>query len=123
MWASLAATPLHLLARPQGLPETLQQLEARVAGALAALAARHAGQRLLLVSHGGFLSVTHSVAAGYHNREKNVNASINTIRVEAAAGGGSGAGGARWAVVRWGDDGHLAGVGALASAFGGGTAG
>lgn len=92
-----------------------------MAGALAGLAARHAGQRLLLVSHGGFLSVAHSIAAGFHNRERNVNASINTLRVEAPAGGGPG--GARWAVVRWGDDEHLSGVGALASAFGGGTAG
>jgi hypothetical protein len=28
-----------------------------------------------------------------------------------------------WAVLQWGDAGHLASVGALASAFGGGSAG
>ena len=59
-------------------------------------------------------------AAGFHNREKNVNASINTIRIEVVPGTPPSY---RWAVVCWGEEGHLAGVGALASAFGGGTEG
>ncbi len=59
-------------------------------------------------------------AAGYHNRARNVNASINTICIEALPGAPPQF---RWAVVRWGEEGHLAGVGALASAFGGGTEG
>ncbi len=62
----------------------------------------------------------HRRAAGFHNREKNVNASINTIRIEVVPGWPPSY---RWAVVRWGEEGHLAGVGALASAFGGGTEG
>jgi len=103
-------------------------------------------------------------AAGHPNWGKNVNASINTIRVEAVAGpckqqqqqDGQQQGQGQqqedgleqeqgqdqqqqqqqqppeqqaapqrflWAVVRWGDADHLGSVGALASAFGGGTEG
>lgn len=49
-----------------------------------------------------------------------MNASINTIRIEVVPGTPPSY---RWAVVCWGEEGHLAGVGALASAFGGGTEG
>lgn len=49
-----------------------------------------------------------------------MNASLNTIRIEVVPGTPPSY---RWAVVRWGEEGHLAGVGALASAFGGGTEG
>lgn len=47
----------------------------------------------------------------------NLNAAINTIRVEARQPR------ALWAVVRWGDVEHLREVGALSSAFGGGSEG
>ncbi|KAL4428138.1 hypothetical protein ABPG75_002227 [Micractinium tetrahymenae] len=127
--------------------ETLEQLEARAEQVLEELAARHPGQRLLVVTHGGFLSAAYKRAAGHPLFGKNVNAAINTLRIDAAAApgqaaaagrpaggaaaaaapGGTGAAGQRrqaaWAVVRWGDADHLQGVGALASAFGGGTAG
>lgn len=49
-----------------------------------------------------------------------MNASLNTIRIEAIPGTPPRF---RWAVIRWGEDDHLARVGALASAFGGGTEG
>lgn len=94
-------------------------------------------------------------AAGRSLCGKNMNAAINTIRIDAAgaaAGAPASAGDAEqtrshqqawgsaaadrparghpgrqhpaaWAVVRWGEADHLQDVGALASAFGGGTAG
>lgn len=140
-----------------GFPESICALEARAEAVLQALAARHPGQRLLVVTHGGFLQAAYMRAAGHPNWGKNVNASINTIRIDALGpAGGSGPLGqqeneqqlgqqqqgqqqqqqlgqqqqqarprrrCQWAVVRWGDAEHLEGVGALASAFGGGTEG
>lgn len=148
--------------------ESLEQLEARAEQALEELAARHPGQRLLVVTHGGFLSAAYRRATGQHLCGRNVNAAINTIRIDAAGlgrGGGRPAGAAAaeqalaataqeqpqdcqrqagqaalgdgparghscrqrrqatWAVVQWGEADHLQGVGALASAFGGSTAG
>lgn len=43
----------------QGGLESLEQLEARAEQALEELAARHPGQRLLVVTHGGFLSAAY----------------------------------------------------------------
>jgi len=43
----------------QGGPETIEQLEARAEGVLQDLAACHPGQRILVVTHGGFLQATY----------------------------------------------------------------
>lgn len=55
-------SPLHV--PPQGGVESLEQLEARAEQALEDLAARHPGQRLLVVTHGGFLSAAYRQGPG-----------------------------------------------------------
>lgn len=44
--------------------ETYEEMGARVAGAVRNLAARHAGGRILVVSHGGSVRALHAAAAG-----------------------------------------------------------
>ena len=53
------STPPPPSCRLQGSLESLEQLEARAEAALQALAARHPGQRLLVVTHGGFLQAAY----------------------------------------------------------------
>lgn len=70
----------------QGFPEALHELEARAEAALQKLAARHVGGRILVVSHGGFLSVTHLRAAGFHSEHSRAARATGLLMWSAAAG-------------------------------------
>ncbi|KAI3428708.1 hypothetical protein D9Q98_007532 [Chlorella vulgaris] len=115
-------TRSHSGAPPRGAPETLDELDARVTAALDSLAVQHPGQRLLVVTHGGFLHAVQKRANGGHVSagSSSLNAAIHTIRIEPPRLPHSRS---LWAVVRWGDVDHLGEAGALASGFGGGSAG
>lgn len=113
---------------PQGGGESVVDLQARAAAALETITRRNPGKRVLIISHGGFLHATHVHATGHAPPGKNINGSINTLRIDPGQDGqqaGAGEGGRRctWALVRWGDVDHLHEVGFLHKAFGGGTRG
>lgn len=65
-WSHAHPFPPHPSLRApalQGFPESLESLEARAEAVLQKLAARHPGRRILVICHGGFLSVTHMCAS------------------------------------------------------------
>ncbi len=82
--------------------ESLRALHERVASALAELAGRHAGRTIAVVTHGGVLDCAYRVATGLALEAPRLhdlsNASLNRI-----AWDGSG-----FALLAWGDVGHLA---------------
>ncbi len=84
--------------------ESVRRFHARVVAALNALAARHAGQRLAVVTHGGVLDMLYRTAHGLPldgNRQCEIpNAGINRLRAQ----------GDRLEIVSWADDAHLAGL-------------
>jgi probable phosphoglycerate mutase len=81
--------------------ESLRAFHGRVRAALEALAARHPGERVVVVTHGGVLDCVHRIAAGIDLSEPRRlpihNASLNAI---ARAGAG-------WQVLAWGEVDHL----------------
>lgn len=81
--------------------ETLHGFVARVHAAIEMLAAEHAGETLLLVTHGGVLDIVYRRAVGRDlssPRDFPVpNAALNWIDVEGEA----------WRLVAWADTGHL----------------
>lgn len=81
--------------------ESLVQFAERVALTVQAIAQRHAGDRIVIVAHGGVLDCAYRAATGMSlsaKREHTLrNASINRLRQS----------GAGWAVERWGDVAHL----------------
>ena len=81
--------------------ESLTQLLARVSGALSELVARHGGQRVALVSHGGVLDCIYRLATGLALSAPRdfpiFNAGINHLRWLDG----------RWQVLHWGDIDHL----------------
>jgi probable phosphoglycerate mutase len=87
---------------PEG--ESGRRFHARVVGALNALAARHAGQRLAVVTHGGVLDMLYRTVHGLPLTGQRTcdipNAGLNTLRVQ----------GERLEIVNWADDAHLAGL-------------
>lgn len=87
---------------PEG--ESVRRFHARVVAALQALAARHAGQRLAVVTHGGVLDMLYRTVHGLplegERRCEIPNAGINRLRVQ----------GDRLEIVAWADDAHLAGL-------------
>jgi len=87
---------------PEG--ESVRRFHARVVGALQALAARHAGQRLAVVTHGGVLDMlyrtVHGLPLAGNRRCEIPNAGINRLRVN----------GDGLEIVNWADDAHLAGL-------------
>jgi probable phosphoglycerate mutase len=103
----------------------VEDLQERAAAALEALARAHPGQRVLVVSHGGFLYAAHRRATGHAPASKNVNGALNFIRIDPPPKGAAAAAAARssWAVVRWGVVDHLEDVGFLHGGFGGGSKG
>lgn len=96
----------------QGGGESAHQLQARVEEALASIAAAHPGQRVLVVTHGGFLHCVQCAATGRASGGRAGNCSISTVRVEAGQGAGQRA---KLAVMSWDDISHLQGVGGLAA--------
>jgi probable phosphoglycerate mutase len=81
--------------------ESVRQLFARVGSIFTELVSRHAGERIVVVTHGGVLDALHRFAAGIPlERPRDFpifNASLNFICHEDQ----------RWSVERWGDIAHL----------------
>ncbi len=88
-----------------GGAESRRDFHQRVMGALAELAAQHAGQRLVVVSHGGVLDMVWRSAKGLSlqgPRECAIpNCGINRLRVSAAG---------RFEILAWAEDEHLQGL-------------
>jgi probable phosphoglycerate mutase len=86
---------------PEG--ESLRRFHERVTQAIDAIAARHLGQRVMVVSHGGAMDIIwrHAKQASIQapREAELLNASINRIRVFPA----------RWEIIEWGNVTHLAG--------------
>ena len=89
-------------ALPEG--ESVRSFHARVVGAVQALAARHAGQTLAVVTHGGVLDMVFRTVHGLPLQGQRTcpipNAGLNRLRVQ----------GERIEIVSWADDAHLAGL-------------
>lgn len=81
--------------------ESLQQFAQRVRNALERLAADHAGDTVLLVSHGGVLDVMYRIACGQPLHEQRrvpiPNAALNWLSFD----------GKQWQVDSWADESHL----------------
>lgn len=88
---------------PEG-GESLRAFAARIAGMLNEIAARHAGEHVLVVTHGGVLDIAHRIAAGKPleaARDFTIpNASLNWI----------GHDGRGWQLISWGDTRHTGGA-------------
>lgn len=85
--------------------ESPRQFYQRSLGCLEDIAAKHPGQRVVVVTHGLVLDTLHRAARNMSLNAKRdaplLNASLNTFRREPH----------RWVEVSWGDVGHLDGVG------------
>ena len=81
--------------------ESIHMLHERVRTVFTDLAGRHAGERLVVITHGGVLDALYRHVTGtplHKPRDFTIfNASINIVRRDDA----------RWALVRWGDISHL----------------
>ena len=88
--------------------ENARSFHARVIASLLALARRHPGQRLVVVTHGGALDMVYRTAMGLSLAGPRTclipNAGLNTLRVN----------GDRLEIVHWADDAHVADLGAVA---------
>ena len=84
--------------------ESLKAFQARCVSCVASLAARHGGQSVLVLTHGGVLEMVYRHATGRglsSERDFRIpNAAINRIEVAAA----------RWTVSGWADCAHLEGA-------------
>ena len=82
--------------------ESQRQFHDRVMGVMARMAREHAGERLVIVTHGGVLDILYRVATGMAlggPRQCDIpNAGINRLRID----------GRRVDIVSWGEVGHLA---------------
>jgi len=82
--------------------ESLGQFHARVVATIEDLAQRHAGERILAVTHGGVLDIIWRHASGVPLQQPRqaalLNASINRVGVQAR----------QWQVLDWGDVAHIA---------------
>jgi probable phosphoglycerate mutase len=111
-FAEVARDEPELLARWQGTDpawvvpggESKQQKHARVVAALASIVERHAGERVLAVTHGGGLDAAfrHAlrIPLSAPRRFSLLNASLNVLLVEDGT----------WSVRTWGDVRHLSGL-------------
>jgi probable phosphoglycerate mutase len=85
--------------------ERLRHFSARVEAALTALADRHRGETLLIVTHGGVLDIVHRLATGQKLEARRdfrlPNAALNWIERRDL--------GWRWTLLSWGDTAHIAG--------------
>lgn len=97
----------HLVeeAIPDG--ESIRQRFERVTSAVADIGARHPGETVLVVSHGGPLGDCYRRAVGKGLQERLkvdlFNASVNRIRIDAG----------RWELVSWAEVEHLSAIGSL----------
>ena len=84
-----------------GSGESLRAFNARALEAVAAIAARHAGERVLVFTHGGVLEMVHRFARGLglqSARDFEIpNAGINRVEVEGEA----------WRILAWAEKAHL----------------
>jgi probable phosphoglycerate mutase len=89
-------------ALPEG--ESVRVFHARVVGAMQALVARHAGQTLAVVTHGGVLDMLYRTVHGLPLQGPRTcpipNAGLNRLRLQDD----------RLEIVDWADDAHLAGL-------------
>jgi len=87
--------------------ESARQRHDRTVGCVAEIAARHPGQRLVIVAHGGVLDglLRHALAIPLDapRRYKLFNASLNTLFVQDGI----------WQLGTWGDVSHLAAIGTI----------
>lgn len=101
--AFLSRDPEHVI--PQG--ESLLAKHQRVLACMEGIASRHAGQRVVVVTHGGVLDSMFRHALGlsldHPRRWVLYNASLNTFLVEEG----------HWSLGTWGDVSHLARTGTL----------
>jgi probable phosphoglycerate mutase len=99
----------YLVDEPIPGGESMRQRYERVTRVVADLAARHRGERVLVVSHGGPLGDCYRRATGIGIQQRVkidlFNASINEIRID----------GDDWMLESWGQIEHLAVIGSLAS--------
>jgi len=99
----------HLVDEPTPGGESLRQRFERVTGAVAEIAARHRGECVLVVSHGGPLGDCYRRAVGKGIEERIRidlrNATINRIRID----------GDDWTVKSWAQAEHLSAVGSLSN--------
>lgn len=89
--------PDHVV--PRG--ESIRQVKQRASGFLMALATKHAGQRVVIVTHGGVLDVLHRFVRAMPLSQPRdfpvYNASVNRIAYADGV----------WSVLHWGDISHL----------------
>jgi len=99
----------HLVDEPIPGGESLRRRFERVTGAVAEIAARHRGEHVLLISHGGPLGDCYRRAVGKGIEERMRidlrNATLNRIHIE----------GNDWTVQSWARTKHLTAVGLLSS--------
>jgi probable phosphoglycerate mutase len=97
----------YLVDEPLPGGESIRQRFERVTGAVADVASRHPGQRVLVVSHGGPLADCYrrAVGNGVEERVKTdvFNASVNRILID----------GGDWSLESWAQVGHLEHIGSL----------
>ncbi len=83
--------------------ESLGFFHNRVVSAIDEIAARHLGQRVMVVSHGGAMDIiwrhANQVSLQVPRQAPLLNASLNRLKVSPQG----------WSVIRWGDVDHLAG--------------
>lgn len=91
--------------------DSFESMEGRVKLVLNELALRHTGGRILVVTHGGFLTHVYQLAMGTSPPSRAGNCSIHKIRID----------GKVYVIDDWADDQHLDSAGA--EGFGGGSFG
>ncbi|XP_078156844.1 phosphoglycerate mutase-like protein 4 [Carex rostrata] len=104
-----------LYKRDQGLPgggESLDQLHERCVSSFQKIASQHTGERVIVVSHGGFMiELQDEVAPNRKLEGKIKNTSVNVILISPSNN--------HWFIKKWGDTSHLRGIRALDSGFSG----
>jgi probable phosphoglycerate mutase len=75
----------------------------RISDALEKIAAEHAGERVLVVTHGGVIAASARIALSGNSpyKKEAANCSINALRIDATKTP------PLWAMVEWGDDAHV----------------
>ncbi|XP_072977472.1 phosphoglycerate mutase-like protein 4 isoform X1 [Typha angustifolia] len=99
--------------REQEVPgggESLDQLSVRCVSSLQRIAAQHKGERVIVVTHGGFLRELYRRAAPNESLNGKIhNTSVNVFLISDG----------RWIIKKWGEICHLQEIGVLDGAFGG----
>ncbi|KAJ4801695.1 Phosphoglycerate mutase family protein [Rhynchospora pubera] len=95
-----------------GAGESLDQLHERCVSSFRKIASQHKGERVIVVSHGGFIRELYRKAAPNRKLEGKIqNTSVSVVLISASNN--------RWFIKKWGDTSHLQGIGMLDSGFGG----